>query len=43
MRGAGCDGEQPHISPGPVHSLSFVHSLWQVHILTPPGPPQPQR
>jgi hypothetical protein len=29
MRGAGCDGEQPHISFGPVHSLSLVHSLWQ--------------
>jgi hypothetical protein len=27
MRGAGCDGEQPHISFGPVHSLSLVHSL----------------
>jgi hypothetical protein len=43
MRGAGCEGEQPHISFGPVHSLSLVHSLWHVHIPTGPGPPQPQR
>ena len=43
MRGAGCDGEQPHISFGPVHSLSLVHSLWHVHIPAGPGPPHPQR
>ena len=33
----------PYISFGPVHSLSLVHSLWHVHIGSPPGPPQPQR
>jgi hypothetical protein len=43
MRGAGSDGEQPHVSFGPVHSLSLVHSLWHVHCGSPPGPPQPQR
>ena len=43
IRGAGSDGEQPHISFGPVHSVSLVHSLWHVHCGSPPGPPQPQR
>ena len=42
-RGVVCDGEQPHISFGPVHSSSRVQSLWHVHCGSPPGPPQPQR
>jgi hypothetical protein len=43
IRGAGSNGEQPHIVLFPLQSVLDVHSLWQVHTPAGPGPPQPQR
>jgi hypothetical protein len=41
IRGAGSDGEHPHIVFGAVQSLSVVHSLKQLQWPI-PGPPHPQ-
>jgi hypothetical protein len=45
IRGAGSVWLQPHIVlfPWPAQSVSLLHSLWQLQLGNPPGPPQPQR